>query len=351
MSAPADTVHPRTAPQVWVVIVHHKGAGLLTDCLTSLLASEGVTLETVVVANDCREPLPAVCRERRVHVVESPRSLGFSAANNLGVARVRSELAARGVEQAPVAFFFVNNDTVTPPGTVAALLAELAAHPRCAVVGPRVMIHRAQGFLNSLGLNVTAIGEAWDEGIGIHLETYGPLPDRREVLAVTGSALLLRGSALAELGGWTELYEYYFEDIDLCLKAWAAGHTVRSVPEAVIEHALSATAGQMSDFKRLLSWRNQLVLVLLHWPPGLLLRWLPHLVAGQLAVFVARLKARAYADARLQARAWWGAAKLLPRIVRQRLHRGRGTGWVRFLAAPGTVPEIRLPQPTPPPAA
>ena len=69
------------------MIVHHRGKRLLARCLDSLLASRGVDLTVVVVANACREALPEVAEaSSRVHVVATEHSLGFSAANNLGAA-------------------------------------------------------------------------------------------------------------------------------------------------------------------------------------------------------------------------------------------------------------------------
>jgi hypothetical protein len=110
-------------------------------------------------------------------------------------------------------------------------------------------------------------------------------------------------------------------------------------PDAVAAHAISATSERIADFKRLLSWRNQLLLVMAHWPMGLLLRIAPRLAGGQLRVFVQRLRSRSWADARLQARAWWGALRLLPRARRRK----QDTRWREFLAPPGSVPQISLP--------
>ena len=62
------------------------------------------------------------------------------------------------------------------------------------------------------------------------------------MIAVTGAAMLIRGRALAELGGWPELYDFYYEDVHLCLRAWSLGWRVTSVRNAVAQHEVSATA-------------------------------------------------------------------------------------------------------------
>ena len=173
----------------------------------------------------------------------------------------------------------VTNDTevirdlyVTVVATVlrsAALVGAIEAEGSTAVAGPRLQILGAQDHLNSLGLNLAQDGWAWDEGIGVRLRDYGPLPGRRHVPAVTGSALLVTADALAEARGWSELYGYYYEDVDLCLKLWSRGFGVVNEPGALVLHRVSATMTLTSERKFLLLERNRLLLALVHWP-----RWM-----------------------------------------------------------------------------
>lgn len=324
-------------PKVYAVIVHHRGRELLGACLSRLLASRCVDLRVVVVSNACTEPLPAAAEAAPVHVVRSGASLGFAAANNLGVAWAREHLGE------PDHWLFLNNDAGLHPDTLCRLAGALDATPRAGVAGPQLRIWGAEDYLNSLGLNVTMSGEAWDEGIGVTVADYGCLPGEREVLAVTGSVLLIRAEALRQIGGWNEIYGYYMEDIDLCLQAWSRGWKVLSVPSAIADHAISATAGQMADFKRLLSWRNQLVLVFRHWPLGTLIAASPRLIGAQARVFVNRRGLGHLGEIRLRVRALTGALRLLPRALAQRVQGGGDQSWTRFLQRAGSVPAIRLP--------
>ena len=329
---------PQPCPEVCAVIVHHQGIDLLDRCLRSLLKSRDVDLQVVVVANACKEPLPSEpIRDPRVHVIWSNQPLGFSGANNVGSRWAVDHLGA------PKVFLFLNNDTEVEPHSVATLGEVLRCEPQCGIVGPCLRILGAEDYLNSLGLNVSEIGESWDEGIGKRLVDYGELPVRREVLAVTGSALMMRREAYEQAEGWTEFYSYYLEDIDLCLKARANGWAVINEPAATVHHAVSATAGKASDFKRLLIWRNQFLLLAVHWPWRLLLRVLPRLLAREIVSYAKRRSVGAHADARLQARAWRGALVNLPGALAKRFGRGDLREWVSFLKPAGSVPVIQLP--------
>ena len=321
------------------IIVHHEGAGLLRICLESLLASREVEPEVWILWNAGEEPLPAIATESAaVHVVRSENPLGFSQANNEALCQARKLGPIDHV-------FFLNNDTEVAPDTLKTLTAHLESDPTLGIVGPCVRIWGAKDHLNSLGLNLTRDGEAWDEGIGVAVQDYEPLPEApTEVAAVTGCALLVRESVLLEMGDWDEIYGFYFEDLDLCLRAWSHGWRVALIPDAEMFHAISATAGVVSDFKRLLSWRNRFVLLAIHWPPSLLLTVLPRLLAREAAIFTRRISLKAHDDARLQARSWASALWLLPRAIIRRFRRGRRKSWTRFLHPSGSVPVIRLPE-------
>jgi GT2 family glycosyltransferase len=319
-------------------VVHHRGRRLLSRCLESLLASRDVDLEVVVVLNACTETLPrGAGGDPHVHVLRSEVPLGFSAANNRGAAFLRERAGA------PAHLYFVNDDTVSEPDALRELTGHLARDSRCAIAGPRLMIEGEQGHLHSLGLNVTRGGEAWDEGIGRRLEEWGPLPDVRPVLAVTGSALLVRRVVFDELGGWEPLYHWYYEDVDLGLRARAAGWEVAAVPTAIVHHALSATAGRDSELQLYHMFRNRLLLLAIHWPPGLLLAAAPRLLLSEcwrLAVRVVRGERR---EARAQLRAWAGFLRLLPAARARRRHRGPRRDWIALLRPAGSVPLVRPP--------
>ncbi len=325
--------------RICAVIVHHKGRRLLDACLRSLLASDDVEVDAVVAANACQEEMPEIVgRDPRVEVVWIEEPVGFSRANNIG--------ARKSVEcgHKPDFYFFLNNDTTVERDTLAKLVAAAEQNSDCGIVGPRLMVLGAQGVLNSLGLNVTRTGEAWDEGIGIALESYGSLPQTEPVVAVTGAALMIRKSLFEELGGWEELYDYYYEDIDFCLRAQSHGWKVLRVTDAIVWHAISATASQGSDFKLQLTWRNRLLLMVIHWPVPLLRQVWAQVCATELRQFGQRIRARSSHDAWVQLRSWGGVGKRLLTALRLRGRVGEDKQWVGYLREPGSVPVISLPE-------
>ncbi len=305
---------------------------MLDVCLRTLLSSESVDLEVIVVLNGCDEELPSVAHEsNRVHVISADQPVGFSAANNLG-----TDWAAVNLGK-PDYYYFINNDTRSEVDSLALQVAALESDSKAAVAGPTLLINWAPDYLNSLCLNVTDDAWGWDEGIGISLADYGPLPGRRRVAAVTGSAMLVDAEVHRRVGGWTELYDYYFEDIDLCLKIRGAGFDVIHEPAAVVGHHVSATMTLESDHKLFLFWRNRLLLAMVHWPLGLLARLLKIAVVDEIL-------RRPGAESALQRRAMAGALRKLPKAISARWRFGGKKNWVSLLVPRGSVPVIALPE-------
>ena len=326
-------------PRVRAIVVHHRNSELLDHSLRAVLASTGVDLDVVLFENECREALPEwVEHEPRIHRVASPRTIGFGEANNRAVAWSRRNLP-------PVdSYFFLNNDAVVRSDALERLSSALREHPGAAAAGPLILIWGAEDHLNSLGLNLSLAGEAWDEGIGLPIARHLPLPGRQEALAVTGSAVLIRSDAFIASGGWSQLFDFYMEDLDLCLRLRRRGQSVWLVPDAVVAHAVSATAGPSSEFKLFLFWRNRWILMLLHWPWRQLLQAFPGHCRDERHTYRDRLRAQDLAAADRQKRAWLGALALLPRILAARLRHGGDESWWKMLKPAGTVPIITLPE-------
>lgn len=172
-----------------------------------------------------------------VEVLRSPRNLGLARANNLGAARAGSG-----------SLLFLNPDTVTLPGALSTLAAFEADHPDAAILGPATI--DASGGVQSTArtfptlldilLRRTALGRmsVFRRRTDRHLHPVdGTAPARVDWLV--GAALWLTRRGRQEVGLMSEVYFLYFEDVDWCWRAHAAGLEVWLVPGAVIRHECS----------------------------------------------------------------------------------------------------------------
>jgi GT2 family glycosyltransferase len=234
-----------------VVVPSHNGRELLEWSLPALLADLASlpSAEAIVVDDHSSDGTVAWLQTEFPHVrvigLETVR--GFAAACNAG---------AR-VSMAPIVAF-LNNDAEVLPGWGGALLTTLDGFPDAVIAGGVTRLRQAPDTVNSAGVRVTSAGAASDLGYGLPLHRVDLRP--REVAGVSGVSMAVRADWFGAAGGFDESLFMYFEDVELCLRAWLEGHTVRLAPDSGVLHQGGASAGGRYRFMRnYLGSRNRLL--------------------------------------------------------------------------------------------
>ena len=113
-----------------LIVVSYNTRQQTLECVESLLASDSLAPEVLVVDNDSRDGTVEAIRSSfpEVSVIPQRENLGFAKACNLG---------ARGAGGRYLGFF--NSDCVADPGCVPRLVRFLDAHPTAAVAAPRLL--------------------------------------------------------------------------------------------------------------------------------------------------------------------------------------------------------------------
>ncbi|HEX5052292.1 MAG TPA: hypothetical protein VFZ65_11000, partial [Planctomycetota bacterium] len=154
--------------------------------------------------------------------------------------------------------------------------------------------------------------------LGRLLETELP-NEATDVDCVSGCVFLIRGSVLAELGGFDERFFMYFEEADFCERVRRAGHRVRWLPDASFAHVGGLSANQAA-LRTFVAFRESCLLYHAAWHGRLATEWVRAcLVLG----LVLRLSA-------------WAVLAVLGRRHRVGLYRAS----LRQLMRPGYVGEL-----------
>ncbi|HSW48780.1 MAG TPA: glycosyltransferase, partial [Bryobacteraceae bacterium] len=143
-----------------------------------------------------------------------------------------------------------------------ALTRAIEARPGAGMCASQVRLE-GEGLLDSAGMLICADGSSKQRG---HRQPPETFPSEEEVLLPSGSAALYRRSMLDEVGGFDGSFFLYSEDTDLGLRARWAGWSCVYVPDAVVTHRYSHTAGRASPLKAYLVERNRLFVVLKNFP-------------------------------------------------------------------------------------
>lgn len=228
---------PGSPPRVTVIIPTRESLPLLRRCVETLIElTDYPDFEVVVVDNgsvreDTIAYLQSLPDDPRFRVIRVDSEFNYSALNNRAV-----EVATGTV------LCLLNNDTeVLKRGWLREMVSQ-ALRPDVGCVGARLLypdgrvqhsgvILRGDGVAEHLG-RVPAVASAGDHGLGACAH---------EVSAVTGACLVVTKALYESLGGLDETnLRVAYNDVDLCLRARAAGRRNILTPHATLIHHESA---------------------------------------------------------------------------------------------------------------
>lgn len=234
---------------VSVILVNYNCADLLRKCLGSLyMHTREISFEVIVVDNASNDDsVPMIRAEfQNVSLIESPKNLGFSRANNLAAQSAESDY-----------LLFLNTDTRLIDNLVKALGDYLDHHPRVAAVGPRLIFEDGR-FQPSAGQLPNLVVELVDKikhglfrgGRNIVTPVFNWFNGKiRKVGWVTGACMMVRREPFQDAGGFDEDMFMYFEDKDLCRRLITQGWEVVYFPHTSVIHLLAGSSYPMDQQK------------------------------------------------------------------------------------------------------
>jgi len=240
-----------------VIVVNWNTRDLLAACLTSLLDHPPAgPFEIWVVDNASHDGSAALVRRQfpTVHLIENSANLGFAAANNQAIRAG----AGRHV-------LLFNSDALAQPGNLTAMVRFLDEHPAVGALGPQ-LVNRDGSFqasyarfptlLSELSL-LTGLARWW---LGPYAPSPRPAPGEQPhpVDWVAGAALLVRRTAIDQVGLMDEGYFLYSEETDWCWRLGRGGFPVWYLPQVQIIHQAGASSQQQSARSYGLLYRSKL---------------------------------------------------------------------------------------------
>ena len=227
----------------------------LQECVESLGRQTRHDFEVVVVDNSAKGLVRRNGRAAGARIIENDHNAGFGAAINQGIRSSNTPFVAT-----------LNDDAVAHPCWLDALMRAIERRPDAGMCAPQVRLY-GEDRLDSAGMLVARDGSSKQRG---HGRLPSDFPVDEETLFPSGSAALYRRKMLEEVGGFDDHFFLYCEDTDLGLRARWAGWKCLYVPDAVVEHHYSHSAGGASPIKAYYVERNRLFVLAKNFPARML---------------------------------------------------------------------------------
>ncbi|GAA4999364.1 glycosyltransferase family 2 protein [Pseudoluteimonas lycopersici] len=220
------------AEGIAAVVVTHRSAATIDECLSRLRAADGVA-EIRVIDNDSRDgTLEIVQRQaiadRRVRFIANPDNPGFAVACNQGAADSQSPWLA-----------FVNPDCFVAADSLARL-REHAASLGEAMIGADLV--GEDGVRDTAarrrdpdfkGMLAAMLRDPSHAQLGVEVD---PAQALQQVEAVSGALMLLPRALFERIGGFDPGYRLHAEDLDLCRRVRDAGAAVACANDVPVVH-------------------------------------------------------------------------------------------------------------------
>lgn len=214
------------SPEVAIIIVNWNTGQRTVECLKQLAQQTHQRLTIFVVDNGSDDQSVELIKREApaAYVIALPHNLGFAA----GVNRALVYALSRNVEY----ILLLNNDTIIPPNLIECLVARMEQEPHIGIATPK--IYKTGHYKQLWGIG-GRMRYAW-----LTVESMGQTDrgqfDRYEFDFVFGAVMFVRRTVFETIGDLDERYFMYYEDIDFCLRARAAGFRIAVFPDIQVMH-------------------------------------------------------------------------------------------------------------------
>ncbi|CAM3058725.1 glycosyltransferase family 2 protein [Tsukamurella hominis] len=237
-------------PTLAVVTVTYSPGEHLENFLTSIDGAFSGAAPRVLMADNGSvdgSPEAAEAAHPEAELLRTGANLGYGGAINYAVARL--DLGA-------LDWLLISNpDVVFGPGSIDALIEAAVRYPRAGSLGP--LIRDPDGTVYPSARNVPSmrfgighalLGAVWKSNpwTRAYQQSQAEVAER-EAGWLSGSCLLVRPEAFAEIGGFDDRYFMYMEDVDFGDRLARAGWSNVYVPTAEIVHAKGHAAGKVPE--------------------------------------------------------------------------------------------------------
>lgn len=227
-----------------IVIVNYMKYEMTQNCVESLVKYLNNLEYEIIILDNCSPnnsfEFLSKCYQniKQIKVIKNEVNNGFGAGNNLAVSYANSEYV-----------LFLNPDIILLDNSISSMLEVLKANDDIGIIGAQLLNgdhslqYSCRRFLplNEFILARTPLRKVIARSKVTELTNKYLMKDINHEVAqdvdwLMGSCLLVRKNEFLEIGGFSEEYFMYFEDVDLCYKYHLNKQRVYYYPMAKIVH-------------------------------------------------------------------------------------------------------------------
>ncbi|WP_420645705.1 glycosyltransferase family 2 protein [Candidatus Leptofilum sp.] len=254
--SPQSASSPPSDLSVAVLVLNWNGRSLLESGLPLLLNQTYPNRQIVVVDNGSTDGSIELVQERfpQVKLIQHGENIGFSRALNAGMRQVEADVLV-----------LLNNDVFAEPDWLAEMMRPFYESSEIGIVGSKLLF--PDGTIQHLGAELSyPLGHSQHLYYKQDAMTIQTLPEIQDMAYVTGAALAIHRAVKEKIGLLDGMFHpIYYEEVDYCYRARAAGFQVVVATKSVAIHDESTSMKRLPDVKLQMLHRNRYRFLLKHY--------------------------------------------------------------------------------------
>jgi GT2 family glycosyltransferase len=224
-------------PKVSIVIPTKNNRKILERCLKSIKKNNYNNYEIIIIDNNSDdEKTIAYLNKLPFKIIKFKKHFNFAAMNNLAVKETSGEY-----------ILFMNDDVAALDKEWLSEMISICQLENIGIVGPKLVLknnklqHAGIALLeNGAGFHPMMGGDSYSGSNHVYANTM------KNCVAVTGACLLIKKNLFEKVNGFDEIFDLYYNDVDLCLKIQKLGFKVAYTPYVKLLHEGSKTIKQQT---------------------------------------------------------------------------------------------------------
>jgi len=222
-------------PRINVLVLNWNGKKILYDCLKSILQSTYKNYIITVIDNgsfdDSIEGVDKI--SDKIKIIKINENIGYSRGYNHAFKKLKKDNDDF--------YFLLNNDTTIDKNTIMSLYNSVKKFGPNTIFSPKIINSNDNSVWYAGGKLSPVTGLSYHIGINSHENN---VEYKNSVTGfVSGCAMLINKSKVNSLGGFNEYFNFYYEDIDLCLRAKKNNMKCVFVNSSIVYHKISNSMG------------------------------------------------------------------------------------------------------------
>jgi len=234
---------------VSIIVVNFNGFKWLKGCFDALIDQSYRDLEIIFVDNASTDNSVDFIKTNypSVKTVKNDENYGFAKGNNIGYKHSKGDY-----------IILLNNDTYVEKDYVTNFINVFDKYPRCGIAQSKIVLMDNPKKLDCAGSFWTDTTFLYHYGFGKDASDPKYNKDYK-VFSVKGASMIIKREVIDTIGLFDDDFWCYYEETDLCHRAWLTGYEVWYYPEALCYHAMGATSSKFkNEFVQYHNLKNKL---------------------------------------------------------------------------------------------